>query len=470
MSTLGGHVGLTFRQALFSPGFQSDGGLLLPETIPNVSAEKLERWSHLHYVDLVCEIAAMFISEEEIPRTCLNKLIHEALSTFTHTDILPVRRFSDGINVLEMFHGKTWAFKDLALSCVGRLIEYFMENDKSHVTIVVGTSGDTGSAVLEAVCGLSSVDCIVLLPHNWCTKIQELQMTTVVADNVHVYRVEGSSDDLDEPIMECFLDSSFAEKHHLCSVNSINWARIMVQIAHHFYAYFSVCEKVGQPVEIVIPTGAMGNLSAGIMAYRMGLPVHYVTAVNTRNDVVDHMIKSGDVIIQPSATTLCTAMDISNPYNVQRIVSLFGDGDVESLKKLLNDINSAKKGTIKEEVLEKIRAVVSSYRGDDDTIRRTMRRCYQDNQYVLCPHSALAVAYQYEQIDKGDQRPRICLATASPLKFPDAVTSADVPAPVSEDVRALFTKPTRFETMEKGQDWAAILRRKIEEISEKHQQ
>ena len=192
----------------------------------------------------------------------MGKLIKNAFKSFKdENEPIQIAKLKNGLNVAELFNGPTLAFKDLALGVVGQLYEYFLEKAQKHMTVLIGTSGDTGSAAINAVRGMKWVDVVVLLPKGRCTQIQELQMTTVLDDNVHCFGVDGSSDDLDVPIKAVFADHEYTANNNLCSINSINWARILVQIGHYFYCYFQMAKNVGDPVKIVIPTGACGNIA-----------------------------------------------------------------------------------------------------------------------------------------------------------------------------------------------------------------
>ncbi|NXS09247.1 THNS2 protein, partial [Neodrepanis coruscans] len=313
ISTRGGTRAVGFEGALFS-GYAPDGGLYMPQDIPSLDRDTLRRWSSLSYRELVKELCSLFITAELVPRNTLNDLIDRAFSRFRHKDVVHLSRLKDGLNVLELWHGVTYAFKDLSLSCMGQFLQYFLEKKQKHVTILVGTSGDTGSSAIESVRGQKNMDIFVLLPRGLCTQIQELQMTTVIENNVHVFSAHGNSDEIDEPIKELFADVDFARKYNLMSLNSINWSRIMVQIAHYFYAYFQCALSLDTTplpvVEIVVPTGGGGNITAGCIAQKMGLPVRLVTVVNS-NDIIHRTVQHGDFSLSKSVkATLASAMDI----------------------------------------------------------------------------------------------------------------------------------------------------------------
>ncbi|XP_052227206.1 threonine synthase-like 2 isoform X5 [Dreissena polymorpha] len=418
-STRGGVSDVTFEEALFT-GYAADGGIMLPVSIPSVNKTTLEKWRQLSFQDLATEIVSLFISDTEIPKEDLQCLIKNAYASFSVPEVAPVARLKNDVTILELFHGKTWSFKDVAMSCVGQFYDYFCSKRKQHYTIVVGTGGDTGSAAIDAVRGLEWVDIVVLLPRGRCAKIQELQMTTVLEDNVHVFRADGSSDDIDLAIKPLFMDAEFRTRHRLTSINSINWCRIMVQIVHYFYAYFKMSSDVDSPVEIVVPTGACGNLTAGCIASKMGLPVRLVCAV-TCNDIVSRALSSGDFSLAQTVTpTLAPAMDI-------QISAVITDAHVVS----------------------------------DDTVTSTMARVWADNSYLVCPHTAIGVAYSHENRSKDESIPRICIATASPAKFKEAVDAAGIPWKQDERVTRLMSLPVRYEDMERNEDWSDILRKKI---------
>ncbi|KAB1256820.1 Threonine synthase-like 2 [Camelus dromedarius] len=278
VSTRGMAPRVDFEGALFS-GYAPDGGLYMPEELPQLDRETLRQWSTLSYPDLVKELCALFIGPQLISRDDLTGLIDRAFSRFRHKEVVHLSRLRNGLNVLELWHGVTYAFKDLSLGCTAQFLQRFLEKRKQRVTVVVGTSGDTGSAAIESVHGAKNVDIIVLLPKGHCTRIQELQMTTVLRENVHVFggKLEGNSDELDEPIKAVFADVAFVKKHNLMSLNSINWSRVLVQMAHHFFAYFRCAPSLDTDplpaVEVVVPTGAAGNLAVAslLMGTKDGL-------------------------------------------------------------------------------------------------------------------------------------------------------------------------------------------------------
>ncbi|XP_060084610.1 threonine synthase-like 2 [Ylistrum balloti] len=470
-STRGGVKGLTFEEALYT-GYAEDGGILLPENIPSITKSTLQSWSKLSYVELVKEIIPFFVGDDEIPKENLNGLLDKAFGRFTHPDVTPISKLNDGLNIIELYHGVTWAFKDLALSCVGQFLEYFLNKRQKRLTIIVGTSGDTGSAAIEAIRGLKWVDIVVLLPKGRCSRVQEHQMTSVIEDNVHVFRVDGSSDDLDIPIKRVFMDIPFKRQHNLTSINSINWARVMVQTAHYIYSYLQMCPSCDSEVEIVIPTGACGNVTSGCLARMMGVPLRLVCAVTT-NDIVARTVRDGDFSTAETVTqTLATAMDIQIPYNMERIWSMMTGGDAPRIKAMMDEFERTGKVQVPTDILEKTKEViVDTFVVNDDVVRKTMRRAFEKNQYYVCPHTAIGVAYHYRDLDskenKEERPPRVIIATASVKKFQEAVLSSGLTPKENAEVTALLEKETKSQEMTKGDNWEEMLRKTIEMISMK---
>ncbi|XP_042546428.1 threonine synthase-like 2 isoform X1 [Dipodomys spectabilis] len=470
-STRGMAPQVNFEGALFS-GYAPDGGLYVPEELPQLDRDTLRHWSKLSYPSLVKELCSLFIGPKLIPRAELHDLIDRAFSRFHHKEVVHLCRLRNGLNVLELWHGVTFAFKDLSLSCTAQFLQYFLEKREKHVIVVVGTSGDTGSAAIESVQGAKNIDIIVLLPKGHCSKIQELQMTTVVKDNVHVFGVEGNSDELDEPIKAVFADVAFVKKHNLMSLNSINWSRVLVQIAHHFFAYFQCTPSMDTHplplVEVVVPTGAAGNLAAGCIAQKMGLPIRLVVGVN-HNDIIHRTIQRGDFSLSEAVTpTLASAMDIQVPYNMERIFWLHSGCNSQVTRSLMEKFESTHTLLLPKELHSKLLEAVTSESVSDEAITRTMARCWEENQYQLCPHSAVAVSYHYQQTDRQQPSvPRCCLAPASAAKFPEAVLAAGLsPSPPAE-ILALEHKETRCTPMRREDNWTQMLRDTIEALSQR---
>ncbi|NWI98905.1 THNS2 protein, partial [Crypturellus undulatus] len=281
----------------------------------------------------------------------------------------------------------------------------------------------------------------------------------------------GNSDEIDEPIKELFADTDFARKHNLMSLNSVNWSRIMVQIAHHFYAYFQCAPSLDTTplpvVEIVVPTGGGGNVTAGCIAQKMGLPIRLVAVVNS-NDIIHRAVQHGDFSLSGSVkATLASAMDVQEPYNMERILWLLSDGDSSLIKTLMDQFSVSKSLKLPEDLHRKLAQTLDSCAASDEDIVRAMRRCWEENRYLLCPHSAVAAHYHYAQLGCGSRSTtRCCLAPASAAKFQDALLRAGLVPDVPPEISALTTLETRSTPLKRGEDWAKVLREHMEEMAQ----
>ncbi|KAK3797702.1 hypothetical protein RRG08_054719 [Elysia crispata] len=462
-STRGGASGMSFKDMLLS-GYACDGGMLLPENIPTVSRETLRSWAGLPYAELAFKIASCFIEESDIPASDLQRIFEQAYSTFSVPEVVPLAHLKDGLVVVELFHGRSLAFKDLSLACLGNFYNYFLREDDRHMTLLVCTSGDTGSAAIEAVRGFDKVDIIVMLPRGRITQIQELMMTTVLDSNVHVYRMDGSSDDIDIVVRDLFGDPAFVQQHNLASPSSLNFTRVLVQMVHIYYTYLQLCPSADCELEMICPTGGAGNVTAGMLAREMGLPAKFVCAVND-NNVLSRIMDNGQCNLGDVHVTLAPAMDIQFAYNLERIWHLCSNGDSTLIKKIMKEVDDGNVN-VPVNVLNAMKKAIKVYtvKGDEE-IKSAIKRCWDENEYNICPHTAIGVAYYYSH-GKDIKGLSAVLATASPLKFPDAIKASEVPVPNSERMHQLVVSPARHIDLEKGQDWTAIIRAKVEEISQ----
>ncbi|XP_041816568.1 threonine synthase-like 2 [Chelmon rostratus] len=315
-STRGGVHGWDFRDVLFS-GYAPDGGMFMPESVPELSPETLRGWRGLPYTNLVVEVASLFIPTQLIPREDLEVLVDEALSGFSVPEVVRIARLKEGLSVLELFHGDTLAFKDLAMTCTVRFLNYFLRKEDHRATVVVGTSGDTGGSAIQSAKGLSGLDVVVVYPRGRITPVQEKHMITCLEDNIHVFAADGSSDDIDQPLRRLFADQELVRSHGLMSLNSVNWSRVMIQLAHFIYVYLELsgmeqAKADGDlpELEVVVPTGGAGNIAAGFIVKQMGLPLKLVAMVNS-NDIVHRAVTTGDFSMAADVTqTLAPAIDI----------------------------------------------------------------------------------------------------------------------------------------------------------------
>lgn len=466
-STRAGVQGRSFRDVLFS-GYAADGGMFMPESIPSLSAETLRSWSRLSYQQLLCEICSLYISELEIPPHDLERLIKQALSSFSIPEAVRLVQLKDSLSILELFHGETLAFKDLAMSCTAQFLQYFLRKDGKRATILVGTSGDTGGSAIRSVLGVSEVDIVVVFPRGRVTRVQERQMTTSIADNIHVFAADGTSDDIDVPLRKLFADPDLVRRHGLMSLNSVNWSRILVQLAHFLFAYLHLsAPRAGgdelEELEVLVPTGGAGNITAGCIMKQMGIPLRLVAVVNS-NDTVHRALQTGDFSMCGSVKqTLAPAIDIQDPYNMERVFWLLSGQDGAMVKSLMEEFQRTHKLTLPASLHQQLCEVLSSGSVSDDGILEAMRRCWQDNHYLICPHTAVGVWQHYHTAIRPGEN-RCCIATASPAKFQEAVQKAGLTLDLPEALQALDRLETRYDVLERSDDWESKLRQRIESI------
>ncbi|XP_072310204.1 threonine synthase-like 2 [Eucyclogobius newberryi] len=458
-STRGEVCGWDFRDVLFS-GFAPDGGMFMPESLPVLNPDTLRSWRNLSYPKLVVEVASLFIPSELIPRDDLEGLVNAALSGFSVPEVVKIARLKDGLSVLELFHGDTLAFKDLAMTCTVRFLDYFLQKENRRATVVVGTSGDTGGSAIQSAKGLSGLDVMVIYPRGRITPVQEKYMITALEDNIHVFAADGCSDDIDQPLRRLFADQDLVKSYGLMSLNSVNWSRIMVQLVHFIYAYLQLTDldqvmdlQTFPELEVVVPTGGAGNIAAGYIVKQMGLPLRLVAMVNS-NDIVHRTVTKGDFSMAPNVSqTLAPAIDIQDPYNMERVFWLLLDKDGPCVKKLMDEFQNSHSHILPANHRKLLSQLLSTGTVSDDGILETIKRCWEENQYTLCPHTAVAVWHHYHCPHKHGLL-RCYFATASPAKFQSVIQKAGLTFDLPEKVKELDKLPTRYENLERSRDWS----------------
>ncbi|NOX25813.1 MAG: threonine synthase [Deltaproteobacteria bacterium] len=443
ISTRGGIAPISFKDAVMM-GLATDGGLLLPEVLPQISAQTLESWRRLKYQDLAYEVISLFSGD--IPTADLRRLLANSYATFSHPDITPVAKHGD-VYILELFHGPTLAFKDVALQFLGNLFEYFLQADNSGMNIIGATSGDTGSAAIYGVRGKERIKIFILHPHKRVSPIQELQMTTVLDDNVFNLAIKGSFDDGQAIVKEIFNNLAFKEKHHLGAVNSINWARILAQIVYYIYSYFRVCDREGEgPVDFAVPTGNFGDIFAGFLAKQLltAKRIRRLVLATNENDILSRFVNQGNYATGNVSQTCSPSMDIQLASNFERYLYYLNNSDGERTRREMESF--ARSGTLKFEaaVRERVKDDFAAQRVTEAEIAATIKSFYRQNNYVLDPHTAVGVTAGIAH--KGDI-PMICLATAHPGKFGDVVGRAIGPQALPQALASLAGMETRCEVV-----------------------
>jgi threonine synthase len=448
VSTRGEGAPIDFTATILT-GLARDGGLFLPERIPNVQS-LLSTWRPLSYQALAYEIMSLFA--DDLPSEVLRGLIHKSYATFRHPEVTPVVPTGDTY-VLELFHGPTLAFKDVALQFLGNLFEYILSKTGEEMNIVAATSGDTGSAAIYGVRGRERIRIFVMHPHGRVSPVQEKQMTTVLDANVHNLAIEGTFDDAQNIVKELFNDLIFRDTNKLGAVNSINWARVLAQIVYYFYAAFRVQEKTGaEKVSFSIPTGNFGDIFAGYMAYRMGLPIDKLVLATNENDILARYFNTGTYSVGAVAPTLSPSMDIQVASNFERYLyylaaDVSGAPAAQTLKAWMEGFK--KNGSLTTGLPD--HACFVAGRGDTAQTLATIKKYWEQYGYLLDPHTAVGVAVA-GQFKKQDV-PMICLATAHPAKFSEAILRATGKDLAHHPlIDALLQLPTRLDVVPASKD------------------
>jgi threonine synthase len=444
LSTRGQVRGLPFKQAVMM-GLAEDGGLLLPESIPHLTPGDLDALAKLAYPELAFQVMARFI--DDIPSSDLKQLVDRSYATFTHPEVAPVIS-TGGVHILELFHGPTLAFKDIALQFLGNLFEYLLLESGAHMNILGATSGDTGSAAIYGVRGKRGINIFILHPHGKVSRVQELQMTTVTDANVYNLAIRGTFDDGQRIVKEIFGDLEFKQRLALGAVNSINWARVLAQVVYYFYAWARVRAATGrEAIDVSVPTGNFGDIFAGYVARRMGLPIRYMVLATNANNILTRFVNDGEYAIGDVHPTLSPSMDIQVASNFERYLYYLYGQDPLRVRNALAEFGRSGRLAF---ALGERRQVASEFRShsvDDPAIIDEIRSFHRATGYVLDPHTAVGVRAG-RVLATGDV-PMLCLATAHPAKFPDAVHQAigrDPDRTASLD--GLEERPRRCETID----------------------
>lgn len=437
ISTRGGIQPIRFKDAVMM-GLADDGGLLLPETIPTFSPAELESWRSLSYPQLAFEIISRFV--DDIPAADLRALIERSYATFTHPEVTPVVR-QDGVYVLELFHGVTLAFKDVALQFLGNLFEYILAERKERLTIVGATSGDTGSAAIHGVRGKAGITIFILHPNGKTSPVQALQMTTVLDDNVHNIAVEGTFDDCQDIVKSLMGDLAFKQRYSLGAVNSINWARVLAQVVYYVYAWLKVA-KPEEKLVFSVPTGNFGDIFAGYVAWQMGLPIRRLLLASNENNILTRFVTQGDYSVGQVVQTVSPSMDIQVASNFERYLYYLFANDPARVRAAFAQLKDEGRITFSEQELAQVQNDFCSSSVDRSQTIAIIGAFERETGYLLDPHTAVGVKAARDLVTDGT--PVVCLATAHPAKFGEAVQEATGrPVPLPASIERLQGLPTR---------------------------
>lgn len=409
---------LGFSEAVMT-GLARDGGLYVPQEWPQVSADDIRALRGLPYPDLAIRLLTRFLGGEIADKT-FDAMVREAYATFGHSAVCPIVQIDRDTFVLELFHGPTLAFKDVAMQLLGRLMDHILAERGERATIVAATSGDTGGAAIEAFAGRERVDIFVLFPHGKVSPVQQRQMTTSKAANVHALAIEGTFDDCQSLVKEMFNHHAFRDGVGLSGVNSINWARIMAQIVYYFSSALSLGAP-DRPVSFAVPTGNFGDVFAGYVAKRMGLPVDRLVIATNDNDILARTLATGEYRTRGVVATTSPSMDIQVASNFERLLFEASGRDAQSVVRAMAGLKQSGGFAVEPSTLAAIRAEFDAGRATVAQTDRATRQTLEGCGYLLDPHTATAV---HVAAQARRNSPTIVLGTAHPAKFPTAVEAA----------------------------------------------
>ena len=444
VSTRGAAPRLGFEDVTLA-GLASDGGLYVPESWPSLSRDEIAALRGLSYVDTAVAVMRPFVAGA-LDDAALRALCEAAYGRFAHAAVVPLKQLDHRQWLLELFHGPTLAFKDVALQLLGLLFERFLSNRDTHLTVIGATSGDTGSAAIDALAGRAKVDIFMLHPKGRVSDVQRRQMTTVLAPNVHNIAIEGSFDDAQALVKAMFADASFASRFNLSAVNSINWARLMAQIVYYFYAGVQLGAP-DRPIAFSVPTGNFGDVFAGYVASRMGLPVARLIVATNVNDILHRALSAGDYSVGTVTPTAAPSMDIQVSSNFERLLFDLHGRDGSALASSMRGFEANRRFNLPQPMRDEAAALFTSARIDADRMQMAMRWAYDRANEMVDPHSAIGLAAA-QDIDLDPAIPIVTLATAHPAKFRDAVERATGIRPaLPTRIGQLFEREERYVTL-----------------------
>ncbi len=450
VSTRGTAPHLGFEDVMLT-GLARDGGLYLPETWPQLKPAEIAGFSGKSYAQIAQAVMSPYVSAD-FEQEEFTEIVEAAYGTFSHKAVTPLIELEAGQWLLELFHGPTLAFKDIAMQILARLMDRALQRRGTRATIVGATSGDTGGAAIEAFAGLEAVDIYMLHPHGRVSDVQRLQMTTANADNIHNIAIEGTFDDCQALLKKLFNDLERRDRLSLAGVNSINWARIMAQSVYYFVAGAAL----GAPersLSFSVPTGNFGDIFAGYAASRMGLPIERLVIATNVNDILVRALNTGKYEPDQVMATSSPSMDIQVSSNFERLIFEAAGRDASRVRQLMDDLAEQGSFTLSGSELEAMRALLSAEAVDEAEVERTIRELALSTGYICDPHTAVGIAAARRY--PAGETPMVTLATAHPAKFPDAVEAATGKRPdVPDRLKQALAGEEQFSVLEN--DYAAL--------------
>ena len=432
---------------VFIKGLADDGGLFIPKSLNKFSEAEIDSFKKLSYQDLAKKIIFSFIGDF-MSENDLSRIIDKSYSVFREKNVVKLIKVGDR-SVLELFHGPTLAFKDVAMQLLGNFYEYYLNNENEKINIVVATSGDTGAAAIDAIKGKKNVNIFVLHPHNRVSSVQRKLMTTGKEQNVINIAINGNFDDCQNLVKSMFADKIFSNEIRMSGVNSINWARIIAQSVYYFYSYFLVEDK-DRPLNFSVPTGNFGDVYAGYLAKKMGLPINKLVVATNQNDILHRAISKGSYEVEKVTETISPSMDIQIASNFERLIYDLNDCDDDKTINVMKDIREKGKYIIDQERLNKINTDFLSSKMSEEEVLETIKKVHEKFDIVLDPHSAIG----YGAFDKVNlSGNNIVLATAHPCKFPDAIKNAiNLKAELPKELMYILNEKENFDIIDNNID------------------
>jgi threonine synthase len=432
---------------VFIKGLADDGGLFIPKSLNKFSEAEIDSFKKLSYQDLAKNIIFSFIGDF-MSENDLSRIIDKSYSVFREKNVVKLIKVGDR-SVLELFHGPTLAFKDVAMQLLGNFYEYYLNNENEKINIVVATSGDTGAAAIDAIKGKKNVNIFVLHPHNRVSSVQRKLMTTGKEQNVINIAINGNFDDCQNLVKSMFADKIFSNEIRMSGVNSINWARIIAQSVYYFYSYFLVEDK-DRPLNFSVPTGNFGDVYAGYLAKKMGLPINKLIVATNQNDILHRAISKGSYEVEKVTETISPSMDIQIASNFERLIYDLNDCDDAKTINAMKDIREKGKYIIDQERLNKINTDFLSSKMSEEEVLETIKKVHEKFDIVLDPHSAIG----YGAFDKVNlSGNNIVLATAHPCKFPDAIKNAiNLKAELPKELMYILNEKENFDIIDNNID------------------
>ncbi len=449
ISTRGEAPVLSFSEAMLA-GLARDGGLYLPQHYPQLSRDTIAGFAGKPYGAVAKAVLTPYVGED-FDEATLETMIEQAYSGFRHAAIAPLRQIDGNLFILELFHGPTLAFKDLAMQLLARFMELALTRRGQHATIIGATSGDTGAAAIEAFRGLANIDVVIFYPHERVSAVQRRQMTTVGGGNIHVVALEGTFDDCQAAVKALFNHAAFRDEFGLSGVNSINWARVLAQVVY----YFTSAVALGaphRPVSYAVPTGNFGDILAGWIAKRMGLPIDRLVIATNENDILVRALQSGAYETRDVHQTQSPSMDIQVSSNFERLLFEMNGRDDARIRNQMDALRQSRGFSIPEGTLAAMRADFDAGSTDEAATAAEIARCWHQAGELVDPHTAVGIHVARTAVVRDPATPMVALGTAHAAKFPDAIERAiGLRPPLPPSMADLLDRPERYEVLANDQ-------------------